>query len=84
MPVSCNVTEVLVITEAPWVEGTKLVHDVGGGVGRPFLADSAVGDPVDIDRVPVNLTATGGYAQQVALVRRGNHESQHDQVALRR
>ncbi len=49
--------------EPRWFEGTKLVHDVGGVVGRPLLADAAVGDPVDIDCVPSNLAATGGYAQ---------------------
>jgi hypothetical protein len=63
-------------------EDTELGHDGRDVVGRPFLADLAVGDPVDVHGVPPDRLAVARHAQQAALDRGGHDEPDHDQVVL--
>ena len=61
------------------VEGTDLGHNRRGG---PLLADLAVGDLVDVHRVPMDWLAVGRRLQQASLDRGGDDEPDGDQVVL--
>ena len=68
---------------SPWrVEGADLGHDRRDVVGGPLLADLAVGDPVDVHRVPPDRLAVGRHPQQASLDRGGDDEPDDDQVVL--
>src|SRR5258708_13736748 len=63
-------------------EDTDLGHDGRDVVGGPFLADLAVGDPVDVDGVPPDRLAVGRHPEQASLDGGGDDEPDHDQVVL--
>src|SRR5205807_4599102 len=60
----------------------RVVEDRGEVLGRPFLADLAVLEPVEIDRVPLEVTPGGGNAEQGALLRTGHDQADDDLVAV--
>ena len=64
------------------VEGTDLGHDRRDVVGGPLLADLAVGDPVDVHRVPPDRRAVGLRPEQASFDRGGDDEPDDDQVIL--
>ena len=64
------------------VEGADLGHDRRDVVGGPLLADLAVGDPVDVHRVPPDRLAVGRGPQQGSPDRGGDDEPDDDQVVL--
>ena len=64
------------------VEGTDLGHDRRDVVGGPLLADLAVGDPVDVCRVPMDWLAVGRRPQQASLDEGGDDEPDDDQVVF--
>src|SRR5258707_10904681 len=49
------------------VEGADLGHDRRDVVGGPLLADLAVGDPVDVHRVPPDRLAVGRRPSRLPL-----------------
>ena len=61
-------------------EGTDLGHDRRDVVVGRLLADLAVGDPVDVHRVPMDRLAVGRRPQQASLDR--GDEPDDDQVVL--
>src|SRR5258708_37534728 len=63
-------------------EDTDLGHDGRDVVGGPFLADLAVGDPVDVDGVPPDRLAVGRHPEQASPDGGGDDEPDHDHVVL--
>src|ERR1700730_8019893 len=62
--------------------GTRVVEDRGEVLGGPFLADLAALQPVEVDRVPLEVAPGGGNAQQGALLRTGHDQADDDLVAM--
>src|SRR6266550_3573105 len=61
---------------------TGVVEDRGEVLGRPFLADLAALEPVEVDRVPLEVAPGGGNAQQRALLGAGHDQADDDLVAV--
>src|SRR5690348_2497942 len=62
--------------------GTRVVEDRGEVLGGPFLADLAALEPVEVDRVPLEVAPGGGNAQQGTLLRTGHDQADDDLVAV--
>src|SRR5580692_864975 len=60
----------------------RVVEDRGEVLGSPFLADLAALEPVEVDRVPLEVAPGGGNAQQGALLRTGHDQADDDLVAV--
>src|ERR1700724_3032296 len=61
---------------------TRVVEDRGEGLRSPFLADLAALEPVEVDRVPLEVAPGGGNAEQGALLRTGHDQADDNLVAV--
>src|SRR5256886_12384236 len=83
MPRSSGVTEPATGSGDPGcLVRTRVVEDRGEVLGSPFLTDLAALEPVEVDRVPLEVAPGGGNAQQGALLRTGHDQADDDLVAV--